>query len=120
RTPARPSCSSAVRRRRVRPSALDEQLRHPHATGLALHVALVPEREREQSPQLTAQILPAGDMLVEQRLHHSRLEESLPPKSLFGQRLACERLELAAQPRRGWDREPSLLAVHDLSRQQRR
>ena len=86
---------------------------------LLLDVPLVPEREREQAPELAAPVLAPGDVLVEQARH--RLGRKKPCRSSVagGERLARERLELAAQPRRRGDREAALAAVHDLARHQR-
>src|SRR5438132_5197052 len=80
---------------------------------LALDVALVPEREREQPPQLPAEIIAAGDVVVDHPPHRSRVEEPLPPQGVGRQGVPRERLELTAQPRGRGNREASLLAVHD-------
>ena len=49
------------------PHASDRLAPRRHvATGRALDVALVPEREREQAPELAAPVLAAGDVLVEE------------------------------------------------------
>ena len=53
---------------------------HGGAAGGALDVALVPEREREQPPELPAQVLAAGDVLVEQPRDRRRVEEALAPQ----------------------------------------
>src|SRR5678815_3103702 len=55
------------------------ELRDPqptHGTGRPLEVALVPEREGEQPPELAAQVLAAGDVVVEQPGHRGRPEEA--------------------------------------------
>ena len=62
----------------------------------------------------------AGDVAVDQRAHRLGPEEALPPQRLRAQRLAGERLELAAQPGRGRDREAALLAAHDPAGDERR
>src|SRR5207244_8489195 len=80
---------------------------------------LVPQRERKQSPELPAPVLISLYVLVEQPRHRLVVEETLPPERVRRQRVACERLELATQPRRGGDREPALPPVDDLLRQQR-
>src|SRR5439155_7434559 len=85
----------------------------------SLDVVFVPEREREQTPQLPAQVLSPLHVVVEQARDGVRPEEPLPPQPFRRQRLACERLQLAAQPGRGGNREAALLSVHDLTGQQR-
>src|SRR5207248_9229571 len=86
---------------------------------LLLDVPLVPEREGEQPPQLTAPVPPTRDVLVDQPRDRLRLEEALAVQVLGRQRGARERLQLAAQPGGGRDREAALATVHDLRRQQR-
>ena len=51
RRPVRPSCSSAARRRRGRPSTLDEQFRQSHVSRRLLDVALVPAWLLAQAPK---------------------------------------------------------------------
>src|SRR5204863_2430192 len=123
RRPAPPSCSSAARRRRERravaPSALGEQFRHANVAWCALDMPLVPERERKQPPELAAEILASGDVVVEQPVDDARLEVALAVQRFRRERLARERLQLAAQPCCGGDREAPLLPAHDLARQQR-
>ena len=50
-----------------------------HRAGPALDVALVPEREGEQPPELAAQVLPARHVVVEQAPHRLRPEVALAP-----------------------------------------
>src|SRR5206468_8148865 len=90
-----------------------------HGAGSALDVPLVPEREREQAPELAAQILASGDVVVEQARHRLRPEEALTAQRLGREDVACERLELAAEPRRGGNREAALAAADDLAWKQR-
>ena len=85
----------------------------------SLDVRLVPEREREQAPELARQVRAARDVVVEHAPDGGRLEVALPPERLVREDVARERLELAAQPGRGGDREAALAAVHDLAREQR-
>src|SRR3954462_4319274 len=80
---------------------------------------LVPQREREQSPELAREVLAARYMGVEDPLHRLGAEVALPSQGLRCERLARERHELAAQPRRRGDREATLATVDDLTRQQR-
>ncbi len=54
------------------------------------------------------------------RVHRLRLEEALRAQRLRRQRRARERLELAAQPGGGGNREAALAPVHDLARHERR
>jgi hypothetical protein len=84
-----------------------------------LYVLLVPEREREQAPQLAAPVLLSGDVLVEEALHRLVGEEALAAQDVRRQRVAREGLELPGQPGGGGNREPSLAAAHDACRQQR-
>src|SRR6266496_1582095 len=88
-----------------------------HAGGaqerrLLLDVSLVPEREREQAPELPAPVLGTGDVLVEQPQHRLRPEEALAGERVRRERRAREGRELASQPGGGRDREPALPAVH--------
>ena len=82
-------------------------------------MAFVPEREREQPPQLTRQVLPPGDVRVQDARDDLRAEEPLPREHRLRQRLPRKGLELAAQPRGRGDREAALASVHDPARQQR-
>jgi len=82
-------------------------------------MALVPERESEETPQLAAPVLGAGDVLVEQACHRLRLEKPLGAQRSGRQGRAGERLELAAQPGGGWNREAALASVHDFARHER-
>src|SRR6266511_5714947 len=82
-------------------------------------MALVPEREREQSPELAAPVLPARDVLVEEASHRLVAEEAMPAQHVCGERVAREGLELAREPRCGRNRETALAAVHDLCGEQR-
>src|SRR6266545_7785877 len=84
----------------------------------SLDVALVPEREREQSPELAAPVLPARDVLVEEESHGLVAEEAVSAQHICGERVARERLELAGEPRGGRNRETALATVHDLCGQQ--
>src|SRR5581483_723947 len=86
---------------------------------LLLDVALVPEREREQAPQLPAVVLAARDVGVDQSAHDLRPEKALPCERVCRQSLPCEGRELPAEPCRGRDREPPLAPVDDLAWQQR-
>src|ERR671937_710532 len=72
---------------------------------LALDVALVPEREGEQAPELARKVLAAGDVRVDQRVHRLGAEEALAAQRVGRQRVVRERLELPAQPRGCRDRE---------------
>src|SRR5215471_2657641 len=83
---------------------------------LLLDMPLVPEREGEQPPELAAPVLPAGSVLVDEARYWLGLEEALALQVLRRQRLARERLEVAAQPRRCRDREAALASVHHLGR----
>src|SRR3954470_583057 len=85
----------------------------------ALDVVLVPERERQQSPQLAREILAAGDVIVEHARDRFGAEEALTPERVARQGLARERLEVAAQPRGCGNGEAALASVHDLPREQR-
>src|SRR5512133_3613072 len=102
--------------------SVDERLQARLAQGLrlALDVPLVPEREREQPPELARQVLPAGHMAVDQPLDGLGPEETLAAECLLAQRLAGERLELAAQPGRCRNREAAFLAADDPARDERR
>src|SRR5512133_618664 len=82
-------------------------------------MALVPKREREQAPELATAILAAGDVVVEEPRDHFRVEVALTLKRLAREGLSGERLELTAEPGGCGDREAALLAVDDLSWQQR-
>src|SRR5436190_23729520 len=73
-------------------------------SGGALHVTLVPEREREQPPELPRPVALPGDVLIEQPPHGLGTEEALPPERRGRERLARERLEVAAEPRCRGDR----------------
>ncbi len=81
-------------------------------------MVLVPEREREQPPELAREIRPAVDVVVEQARHGLRAEEALAVDRVGVQRRSGERLQLAAEPGGGGDRETALAAVDDLARQQ--
>ncbi len=59
------------------------------------------------------------DVPVEHARHRLGSQVALPAQRLRRERLAGERLELAAQPRRGGDREAALAAVNDLAGKQR-
>src|SRR2546430_9630493 len=83
-------------------------------------VALEPQREGEQAPELAAEIVPARDVRVDQRGHRRRIEESLPVECLRREDLARERLEIAPQPGGGRDREALLSPMHDLPGKERR
>src|SRR6266511_6259532 len=78
-----------------------------------LDVRLVPEREGEQAPELAAQVLAAGNVVVEHACNGVGPEIALPLEPLAPERLARERLQLAAEPGGRRDREPSLLPVDD-------
>jgi hypothetical protein len=82
---------------------------------LLLHVTLVPEREREQTPELPAAVLDPVDMVVDEPGDDGRIEETLAAQRLRRERRTRERLELAAQPGCSRDRETALAAVHDLA-----
>ena len=84
-----------------------------------LDVALVPERKGEESPQLAAEVLAAGDVVVQHACHGLGPEVALAAKAVRSERLAREGLEVTTQPRRRRYREPPLAAVDDLPRQQR-
>src|SRR5207237_1168777 len=84
-----------------------------------LDVALVPEGEGEEAPELPASILPSGDVLVDEPRDHLRREEPVPPQRVGRQRVPSERLELSAQPGRRRDREAALPAVDDRMREER-
>src|SRR5207247_1457114 len=84
----------------------------------SLDVPLVPEREGEQTPELTAAILAAGDMIVEQTLHDLGAEEALAVQRRARERLPRERLELAPEPGGRRNRKAALLAMDDLPRQE--
>ena len=66
----------------------------------ALDVALVPEREREQAPELAREVLAAGDVIVEHARDGRRLQEALAAEHVGRERLARERLAArrAARP----------------------
>ena len=81
-------------------------------------MSLVPEREREQAPELAREVLPSRDVRVDQTLDRLRTEEPLALERGRRERLAGEALEVAAQPGCGRDREPALAAVDDRARQQ--
>ncbi len=83
-------------------------------------MSLVPEREREQPPELAAQVLAARDVVVDQPGHGLGPEVALAPQRLGRERLAREGLEVAAQPCRGRDREAALAPAQQLRRDQRR
>src|SRR4051794_17429735 len=87
--------------------------------GDALDVALVPERQREEAPELPRQIGAPGDVLVEHAPNGGRLQQALAAQRLGGKRLAGERLELAAQPGRRRDREAALASLYDLAGEER-
>src|SRR5262245_56340204 len=85
-----------------------------------LDVPFVPEREREQPPQLPAQVLAARDVVVDEAPDGVRPEEALPGQPFGRERLAGERLEVAPQPGGGRNREPALAAAQELVGNQRR
>src|SRR5205809_1144319 len=116
--PAEPTPPLLAGLRRAYARSREQRLHPPRAQErrLLLDVALVPEREREQAPELAAPVLRAGDVLVEQPGHRRRLEEALRAQGVRRQRRARERLELAAEPRGRRDREAALAPVHDLAR----
>src|SRR5436190_6428837 len=87
--------------------------------GDALDVALIPERQREEAPELPREIGAAGDVVVEHAPNGGSLQQALAAQRLRRERLARERLELAAQPGRGRNRKAALAAVHDLAREER-
>ena len=74
-------------------------------------VAIVPERERQQAPDLAAVVLAALDVGVEQGANRVGPEPPLPLDCGRRKHVPRERLEVAAQPGRGGDREPLLAAV---------
>src|SRR6266511_1248896 len=84
-------------------------------TGRPLDVRFVPEREGEQAPELAAQVLAAGDVVFEHACDGVGPEVTLPLEPLAPDRLAGERLQLAAEPGRRRNREASLLPVDDPS-----
>ena len=57
---------------------------------------LVPEREREQAPELAREILLPGDVAVDQRAHRLRPEEALAVERVGAERVAREGFQLAA------------------------
>src|SRR5690349_8526183 len=59
-------------------SPFGEHFWYPHLARGALHVALVPQREREQPPQLARQVLAARDVGVEDGRDGFGAEEPLP------------------------------------------
>src|SRR6185503_187531 len=113
----------AESRARMAPDrSADERLhaRLAQRAWLALDLALVPEGEGEQPPELARQVFFARNVAVDQRRHRSGPEEPLAPERVGAQRLAGKRLELASQPRRRGDREAALLAPDDPARHERR
>src|SRR5439155_14330788 len=82
-------------------------------------VALVPERECEQAPELAREVFLARHVPVEQAADGLRAEEALSPNGLGRQRLPRERLQLSPQPGGGRDREATLLAADDRVGQER-
>src|SRR5580700_10003336 len=68
-----------------------------------LDVALEPEREHEQPPELARAVGAPRDVVVDHPLDRLRVEVALPAQRGRGERLAGEGLELAAQPGRGGD-----------------
>src|SRR5205085_8737617 len=99
-----PSCRSTP--------ALRDDLLERHVAADSLDVPFVPEREREQPPELPRQVLAAPDVVVEHARHSCGLEDTLPAYGRRRQRLAGERLELTPQPGGGGDREAALAPVH--------
>ena len=70
-----------------------------------------PQLEAEQPPQRPRVVLAAALVLVEQPRHLGGAEEAVPAQRVGRQHVARERAQLAAQPRRGRDREAALRAV---------
>src|SRR5712691_1168878 len=120
--PAKPTPPLLAGLRRAYARSNDQRFHscRPERRRLLLDVALVPQREGEQAPELPAPVLHACDVLVEQTRHRLRLEEPLRAQRRGRERRAGERLELPAQPGCGWDREAALAAVYDLARHERR
>src|SRR5207248_6867787 len=111
--PAKPAPPVLAGLRRAYARSYEQRVhaRRPQRWRLLHHVALVPERERQQPPQLPAPILRASDVLVEQPRHGPRLEEALRAQCRGREGCAGEGLELAAQPGRGGNREAAFAPV---------
>ena len=67
----KPSCPPRPSRQRGEGRAVEGQCR-----GRPLDVTLMPEREAEQTPDLTAEIVMAGDVIVEESVNGGRREEA--------------------------------------------
>src|SRR5438045_1065323 len=91
----RPRTGRALAARRQTSSAERLQAARAERNRLPLDVALVPEREREQPPQLPREVLAPGDVVVEQARHDTGIEVALAAQGVRGKRLAGERLERA-------------------------
>jgi hypothetical protein len=81
-------CSVALSSRRSRCSGVRGRKsgraarRLAQRARLSLDVPLVPEREREQPPELAREVLLAAHVPVDHPLHGLRVEEALPPNGL--------------------------------------
>src|SRR5947209_144145 len=78
-----------------------------------------PQRKRDESPELAAEVLAAGHVVVQQARDGNGFEVALVPNPSWREDLARERLELTAQPGGGRDREPALTRADDLARDER-
>ncbi len=76
-------------------------------------VAVVPQLEREQRPELLAVVAPPVQVIVDQPLHRARFEEALTPDPLRRQDRQHLLPERAAEPSRHGDPEPLLGPVQD-------
>src|SRR2546430_2958812 len=74
-----------------------------------LHVQPVPEREAEQRPENPFTVVAAPKVVVAQRLHRVRIEETEAAHALGRQRVEQHGTQLVPQPRRGWPDEPPFL-----------
>src|SRR6185312_10244861 len=75
--PAKPAPPLLAGLRQAYARSCEQRFHPPRAERrrLLLDMALVPEREGEQPPQLATPVLRARDMLVQQARHRRRLEE---------------------------------------------
>src|SRR5215208_8135499 len=81
---------------------------------------VLPQRQREQAPQLSAEVLAAVHMAVEHGGNRSRIEQPLVGDAGGSEYLASEGHERAAQPRRRRNGEALLAPAHDGLREKRR
>src|SRR4051794_12745680 len=98
-TSASANARKASRRSGIRRVPVGLLLDSRRSAILRLHtVALEPQGEGEQAPELAAEILAPGDVRVDERGHRQWAEEPLARERLGRQHLARKRLEVTPQP----------------------